>query len=95
MKKQVFFSIEETNSMSLIGMDSEPTNSTPSLQCPINGNKQFACENPTCSSECELCKGIGYVTGNNNFVRFIESIVEFKLSTQPHTDLFASAEEQQ
>ena len=36
-----------------------------------------------------MCKGVGYLTGNNNFVRFIESIVEFKLgSANPDRELF-------
>jgi|JI9StandDraft_1071089.scaffolds.fasta_scaffold578999_1 hypothetical protein len=90
MKKQVFFSVEETNSVKLIGLDPEPTNFTSSLRRPINGHKQFACENPACSEECEVCKGAGYLTGNNNFVRFIESIVEFKLgATNPDREFFA------
>jgi hypothetical protein len=52
LRKQVFFPEEESKSVRLINFEPEPTSLTDSVLQPINGRKQFACENPSCSAEC-------------------------------------------
>lgn len=75
--------METTSTVSLINNDTVQTEpiTIPSRLKTLGSEDRFICSNHEniSSADCKICKGLGHVSGNNNFVKFVESVLEFKL----------------